>query len=205
MSNEVGDAYSLRAQEYVTRFGSMDAVHPEDREFVETWARSIAPRGNVIDAGCGPGQWTSFLVELGLSARGIDLVPEFIERAQRTYPRIDFATGSLNALEVPDESLDAVLAWFSVIHHEPAEIQLPLQEFRRALRPGGTLLIGFFEGPIVEQFAHAVVPAYRWPVDELSDELHAAGFELDTLQVRRPPGERPQAIIVSHRRMRILP
>ncbi len=175
----------------------MDAVHPEDREFVETWARSIAPRGIVIDAGCGPGQWTSFLVELGLSARGIDLVPEFIERAQRTYPGIDFATGSLNALEVPDESLDAVLAWFSVIHHEPADIQIPLQEFRRALHPGGTLLIGFFEGPVVEPFAHAVAPAYRWPVDALSKELRSAGFEVDTAQVRRSPGERPQAALVA--------
>lgn len=177
----------------------MDAVHPQDRQLVETWARSIAPGGNVIDAGCGPGQWTSFLAELGLSARGIDLVPEFIERAQRSYPEVDFASGSLNALDVPDESLDAVLAWFSVIHHEPAEIQLPLQEFRRALRPGGTLLIGFFEGPIVERFAHAVAPAYRWSVDALSGELRSAGFEVDTSQVRRPPGERPQAVIVATR------
>ena len=178
MSYEIGAAYSLRAPEYVARFGSLDAVHPEDRDFVEMWARSIQPGGNAIDAGCGPGQWTNLLAELGLEARGIDLVPEFIERAQRTYPGIDFATGSLNALGVPDESLDAVLAWFSVIHHEPAEIQLPLQEFRRALRPGGTLLIGFFGGPVVEQFAHAVAPAYKWSVDALSEELRSAGFEV---------------------------
>jgi hypothetical protein len=39
--NGVSDAYSLRAAEYVELFGSMDAVHPEDRQFVETWARGI--------------------------------------------------------------------------------------------------------------------------------------------------------------------
>mgnify|MGYP003633163941 CR=1 FL=1 len=197
MINEVGAAYSFRAQEYVDRFGSMDAVHPQDRQLVETWARGIEPGGSAIDAGCGPGQWTNFLVELGLAAHGIDLVPEFIERAQRTYPDVPFRTGSLNNLEVPDDSVAAVLAWFSLIHHEPADVQLPLQEFRRALHPDGTLLIGFFEGPVVEQFTHAVAPAYRWSVDALSDELRAAGFDVNTSQVRRSPGERPQAAIVA--------
>ncbi|MEL0625715.1 class I SAM-dependent methyltransferase [Salinibacterium amurskyense] len=200
MINEVGAAYSLRAQEYVERFGSMDAVHPQDRQLVETWAHGIEPGSSVIDAGCGPGQWTNFLAELGLAARGIDLVPEFIERAQRTYTDVRFSAGSLNDLEAPDDSAAAVLAWFSLIHHEPADIQLPLQEFCRALHPGGTLLIGFFEGPVVEQFAHAVAPAHRWSVDALSDELRAAGFNVDTSQVKRSPGERSQGAIVARAR-----
>ncbi|MBH0130302.1 class I SAM-dependent methyltransferase [Salinibacterium sp. NK8237] len=200
MIEEVSAAYSLRAQEYVERFGSMDAVHPQDRQLVETWARGIEPGSSVIDAGCGPGQWTNFLAELGLLAHGIDLVPEFIECAQRTYPDVPFSAGSLNNLKVPDGSIAAVLAWFSLIHHEPVDIQLPLQEFRRALHPGGTLLVGFFEGPVVEQFAHAVAPAFRWSEDALSDELRAAGFDVATSQVRRSPGERPQAAIVARAR-----
>lgn len=66
MVNGVRDAYSSRAAEYVERFGSMGAVHPSDRQLVATWADGI--EGAVLDAGCGPGQWTNFLHEVGIPA-----------------------------------------------------------------------------------------------------------------------------------------
>ncbi|MET3923218.1 hypothetical protein [Arthrobacter sp. UYEF20] len=66
MVNVVCDAYSRRAVEYVERFASMDAVHPSDRQLVATWAGGV--EGLVLDAGCGPGQWTNFLNEAGVPA-----------------------------------------------------------------------------------------------------------------------------------------
>ncbi|MFF1632333.1 class I SAM-dependent methyltransferase [Leifsonia sp. NPDC058248] len=195
---EVSDAYSRRAAEYIELFGSMSAVHPSDRQLVATWAGGI--EGSVIDAGCGPGQWTNFLAESGLPARGTDLVPEFIERARARYPDVPFTIGSLNALDAPAGSVGGILSWYSLIHHEPGAIAVPLREFNRALRPGGTLLIGFFEGPVVEEFAHAVAPAYRWPVDDLSGELVAAGFDVVESHVRKTSGQRSQAAIVARRR-----
>jgi SAM-dependent methyltransferase len=198
MVDEVSAAYSRRAAEYIELFGSMSAVHPSDRQLVSTWASGI--EGNVIDAGCGPGQWTNFLAELGLPAHGMDLVPNFIQRARSTYPQVPFTIGSLNALDVLDGSAGGILSWYSLIHHEPATIRLPLLEFNRALRSDGTLLIGFFEGPVVEEFAHAVAPAYRWSVDDLSGELTVAGFDVVESHVRKASGQRSQAAIVARRR-----
>lgn len=198
MVNVVGDAYSRRAAEYTELFGSMRAVHPSDRQLVTTWASGVD--GEVIDAGCGPGQWTNFLNELGVSARGVDLVPEFIERAFVAYPGIPFRVGSLNDLEVDKGSIGGVLAWYSLIHHEPSTIRIPLIEFSRALRSGGALLIGFFEGSVVERFDHAVTPAYRWSVSDLCDELTAVGFEVLETHIRSTVGQRPQAAIVAQRR-----
>ncbi|KQV06290.1 SAM-dependent methyltransferase [Leifsonia sp. Root112D2] len=191
-------AYSRRAAEYIELFGSMSAVHPSDRRLVSTWANEV--KGSVIDAGCGPGQWTNFLIERGLSAQGIDLVPEFIERARSTYPDVPFTTGSLNALDVRDGSIGGILSWYSLIHHEPDAIRVPLQEFSRVLKPGGALLIGFFEGPVVEEFAHAVTPAYRWSVEALSEELTATGFDVIESHVRKTAGQRSQAAIIARRR-----
>ncbi len=192
---EVSDAYSRRAAEYIEHFGSMSAVHPSDRQLVSTWASGI--EGSVIDAGCGPGQWTNFLAELGLPARGTDLVSEFIERARGTYPEVPFTIGSFNTLDAVDGSVGGVLSWYSLIHHEPDTIRVPLLEFNRALRSDGTLLIGFFEGPVVEKFAHAVAPAYRWSVDDLSGQLIAAGFDVVESHVRKASGQRSQAAIVA--------
>ncbi|MFF1879756.1 class I SAM-dependent methyltransferase [Leifsonia sp. NPDC058230] len=197
MVDKLSDAYSRRAAEYIELFGSMSAVHPSDRQLVTTWASGI--KGSVIDAGCGPGQWTNFLAELGLPARGTDLVPEFIERGRATYPEVQFTIGSLDALDAVDGSVGGILAWYSLIHHEPSAIAGPLLEFNRALKSDGTLLIGFFEGPVVEEFAHAVAPAYRWSVDDLSGELTAAGFDVVESHVRKTSGQRSQAAIIARR------
>ncbi|WP_218003828.1 GrpB family protein [Herbiconiux solani] len=216
MIDDVSRAYSDRAAEYTARFGSMDAVHPSDREIVGTWADAIAARDagaraagaaagpaagvasasrDVVDAGSGPGQWTAFLASRGLSARGIDLVPSFVDRARAEYPGLRFDVGRLESLPVPAGTLGGVLAWYSLIHHRPDTIDAALREFGRALGPGGALLVGFFEGPVLEEFAHAVLPAYRWPVDELAERLTTAGFEVVETHARRTAGERSQAAI----------
>ena len=197
MDNQVGEAYSRRAAEYTDLFGSMDAVHPSDRLLVSTWAHEV--EGPVIDAGCGPGQWTDFLTGLGHEARGVDQVPEFIRRARSEYPGVPFEVGDVDDLDCESGTVGGILAWYSLIHREPDAIRIPLMEFRRILRPGGTLLIGFFEGPVVERFDHAVIPAYRWPVEDLSALLDAVGFDVVESHVRKTVGQRSQAAIIARR------
>ena len=194
MANEASRAaYSGRAAEYIDLLGSMSSVHPSDLQMVSTWASDVD--GVLVDAGCGPGHWTNFLAEQGSSARGIDQVPEFIEHAAMTFPAVAFAVGSIDSIDAATASVGGVLSWYSLIHYEPGTIQGPLREFSRVLRPGGTLLVGFFEGDAVEEFAHAVAPAYRWSVDALSTELDRAGFDVLESHVRKTVGERSQATV----------
>lgn len=187
----VAEAYARRAEEYSARFGTIRSTHPADRHLVSAWAAGID--GPVIDAGCGPGQWTSFLAESGVVVRGVDLVPEFVARAERSYPQLRFEVGNLNALDVETESIAGVFAWFSLIHHDSDAIALALREFRRVLRADGVLLVGYFEGPRHEQFDHAVTPAFRWPVEELSAQLSSAGFDVIETHTRAVTGQRPVA------------
>jgi SAM-dependent methyltransferase len=127
----------------------------------------------------------------------VDLVPEFIEHARGAYPGIPFRTGSLDALDVSTGTIGGVLAWYSLIHHDPETIRTPLLEFRRVLRPGGALLIGFFEGHVLEEFDHVVVPAYQWPVGHLCDELVAAGFDVVETHARTTTGQRSHGAILA--------
>ncbi|AZI59657.1 class I SAM-dependent methyltransferase [Nakamurella antarctica] len=178
----------------------MSAVHPSDQQLVATWADSL--EGDAIDAGCGPGHWTDFLSERGVAARGIDQVPEFVESACSTYPSRAFLVGNLETLDASTCSVGGVLAWYSLIHHEPDKIHIPLHEFHRVLRPGGGLLVGFFEGATVEKFAHAVFPAYRWPVSAFSEKLRAVGFDVIETHARSTAGQRPHGAIQARRRGR---
>lgn len=61
------------------------------------------------------------------------------------------------------------------------------------------MLIGFLEGAVVDQFDHAVTPAYRWPVDDLGEELLSVGFDVVESHVRKTTGQRPQAAIIARR------
>lgn len=198
MGNDVRDAYSRRATEYTAALGSLSTVHPSDLQLVNSWADQIT--GPAIDAGCGPGHWTNYLADRGVTTHGVDLVPEFIAHARSTYPGIPFDVGNVNALNATASgSMSGVLAWYSLIHHDPTRMQIPLREFSRVLEPGGSLLLGFFEGPTIERFEHAVAAAYRWPIGKLSDELRAAGFDISETHTRTGRGYRPHGSIVAQR------
>lgn len=194
----VRESYSARSQEYTDLFGSMDSTHASDRALVTSWAATLT--GAVLDAGCGPGQWTDFLAQRGLAVSGIDLVPQFVERARAEYPGLCFEVGGFEALDAEADSLGGVLSWYSLIHHNPQDIEAPLAEFARVIRPGGGLLVGFFEGATLEPFDHAATTGYRWPVAELSQVLVTADFEVIETHTRTGSGYRPHGAITARRR-----
>ncbi|CAN3130360.1 class I SAM-dependent methyltransferase [Mycobacterium sp. smrl_JER01] len=186
--------YAEVSDVYTRTFGAVAHVDAEDLRFLERNFRRCV--GSILDAGCGPGHLTGYLTDLGLKAMGIDLVPAFIETARANRPEVEYTVGSMCPLELPGGSLGGILAWYSLIHYEPDAVGEVLRNFRTALSDNGTLVIGFFEGDDLEPFAHKVTTAYRWPVDEMSKLLSAAGFvEVDRL--RRPGTDvvRPHAAL----------
>lgn len=193
----VQQAYGARAAEYAEHLGRMDAVAEPDRDLVHSWAQALT--GPVLDVGCGPGHWTAYLHEHGIDIMGIDATPEFITHARAAHPGVAFRDGRAEHLGVPDGALGGVLAWYSLIRSEPVEVRAALVEFARAIRPGGGLLIGFFEGPEFEPFDHAITTAYRWPLDALSTLIQGTEFSVAETHTRADPGVRPHGAIVATR------
>ncbi|WP_432534291.1 class I SAM-dependent methyltransferase [Kineococcus arenarius] len=193
---DVQQAYSSLAQRYIDLLGSVEDVHPDDLQLIEDHLGPLT--GEVLDLGCGPGHLTGFLNTAGCEVTGIDLVPEFIAHARRAHPGTRFEVGSLTDLDHPDGSVSGVLAWYSLIHLDPARVDVALAEIRRVMAPGGALVVGFFEGPVCEPFEHAVTTAYRWPVQELARRLTSAGFVVVGRSQRPQEDERrPHAVITA--------
>ncbi len=180
-SAQVRQAYASVAELYIELFGTSQRVHADDLAFI---GRHLAGRpGTVLDLGCGPGHLTGYLRSLGVDATGIDIVPEFIAHARAAYPSGSYRLGSFEDLAAGTRSVAGILAWGSLIHLAPQDLDGVLDEFRRVMAPAGTLVVAIFVGDEVSAFDHKVVTAYRWPVDEFSDRMARAGFaEVERLQ-----------------------
>ncbi|MFI8992875.1 class I SAM-dependent methyltransferase [Streptomyces sp. NPDC053542] len=186
------DAYdSVAGLYFELARNALDAL-PLDRAVLAAFAELVRTNegGPVAELGCGPGCTTAHLRDLGLDVFGIDLSPVMIDLARETYPDLRFEVGSMDALDLPDGTLDGIVSWYSVIHAPPKDVPSYFAEFRRVLAPGGHLLLGFFEseGEPVTAFDHKVATAYRWPIDDLAELAGDAGF-VEIGRMLREPGE----------------
>jgi SAM-dependent methyltransferase len=174
------------SEQYIALFDGDWQPHVEDTALVR--GHLVGLDGTVLDLGCGPGHWSSYLHSLGADVTGVDLVPEFIDYARTNFPGPEFRLGSMTDLDFRDHSVAGILSWYSTIHLPPPELDGVLAEFRRLLVPSGRLVIGFFDSDDeVAAFDHKVHTAYRWPVDEFSARLTTAGFtELQRLRQQLP-------------------
>jgi|SRR5215467_2560424 len=110
-------------------------------------AGGVRPGDRVLDVGCGPGYFARMLARAAGpdgSVVGIDAAPEMAEYASRRARRMAncrFQAGAAESLPFDDGSFDVVVSSL-VMHHLPDD-QRPraVQEMRRVLRSGGTLLV----------------------------------------------------------------
>jgi SAM-dependent methyltransferase len=180
---EIREAYGAVADLYVSMFGSSEDTHEDDRDLIR---RHLGRQpGPVLDLGCGPGHLTGYLHDLGVTITGVDLVPEFISHARATFPDVPFSVGTLQTIDMPDHAWSGILAWYSLIHVPPSELDGALTDLRRAVAGDGILVTGCFTADRVGGFDHKVLTAYRWPVGEFVQRLNRAGF-VEIERIERP-------------------
>jgi ubiquinone/menaquinone biosynthesis C-methylase UbiE len=109
-------------------------------------------KGLVADLGCGPGHIAKYLQENGVQVFGIDLSPGMIRCARRMCPDIEFRVGDMASLDIADESLVGIVAFYSIVHFESSQLTTVFKECRRVLSPGGLMLLAFHIG---DEIVHA--------------------------------------------------
>jgi SAM-dependent methyltransferase len=199
-------SYNAVVDGYAERFALALADSPTDRALLALFAE-LALAGPVADVGCGPGRITVFLHELGLDVFGVDLSPGMIAHARGKHPGIRFEVGTMTALDIADESLAGLNAWYSTIHIPDDHLPAVFAEFRRVLAPGAPLMLAFQVGDepkhYAEAFGHEVnLTFHRRRPDQVADLLIKAGLEMYATTVLEPttPEQRMQAAFLIARK-----
>ena len=177
------DAYKYLAFEDRFR-GSRDEI----RARMATYLPLFEGASDVLDVGCGRGEFLELLASAGITARGLDLNHEMVEtcRANGLDVTEGDAVGYLSSL--PDGSLGGLFAAQVVEHLEPAYLLSFLELAFHKLRPGGRLVletlnpscwVAFFES-YIRDITHV------WPLhpETLQFLVVASGFTSADVEYR---------------------
>ncbi|MDQ0894833.1 class I SAM-dependent methyltransferase [Agromyces ramosus] len=122
----------------------------------------------VLDVGCGSGEFLALLTGLGVEAAGVDPAPGMVAVARRALPNADVREGDFSALPWPGATFDVVTAVNALQFAGDTDARVAaLREAVRMLKPGGRIGIA------------------NWAEDAVND--------LDTVEaaVARAAGEEP--------------
>jgi SAM-dependent methyltransferase len=201
-------SYDTDAVAYADQVRGLLDANPYLRASLALFAELVREAGNglVADVGCGPGYVTRHLQQLGVDAFGIDLSPEMIAVARRDHPDLRFEVGTMTDLDLADDSLIGVLAFWSVIHVPDAAVPGVFAQFQRVLRPGCPLLVGFHVGDGTRRTREGWsgrsidVDSHRRRPDTVARWLREAGFTIEAELVMRPDEDVPGAILIARSR-----
>ena len=96
---------------------------------------------DILDLGCGRGEWLELLREEGLRARGVESNRAMIDNQCGRNLEIAQADAFAYLRGLPENSLRAVTAFHFVEHIGLAELIDLLDEINRVLKPGGLLIV----------------------------------------------------------------
>lgn len=203
------DAYKYVGFEDQFR-GSQDVIRARQESylpFFEALRRGsgAGSPGDVLDVGCGRGEFIELLNARGIPARGIDLNHEMAEtcRARGLDVVEADAVGYLSAQ--PDASLGGIFAAQVVEHLEPSYLLRFLDLAFEKLQPGGTLVLETLNPACWTAFFESYIRdiTHRWPLhpDTLKYLVTASGFTRVSVEFRSPvaPQDRLQPIALPER------
>jgi len=198
-------SYDTDAHGYADKVRGLLEENPYLRASLALFAELVrdAGGGRVADVGCGPGYVTDHLHHLGVDAFGIDLSPEMVAVARRDYPELHFEVGTMTDLDLADDSVTGVLAFWSVIHVPDHAVPAVFAQFHRVLHSGCPLLVGFHVGDGTRHTSEGYsgrsinVDSHRRRPDEVARWLREAGFTIEAETVMRPDDDVPGAIIIA--------
>ncbi len=203
--SDTRSSYDTDASGYAEKVRGLLGESPYLRASLALFAELVhgSGGGQVADIGCGPGYVTSHLHDAGLDAFGIDLSPEMIAIARRDYPHLRFKVGTMTDLDLADDSVAGIVAFWSIIHVPDHAMPGVFAQFHRVLLPQSPLLVGFHVGDETRHTSEGYtgrpinVDSHHRRPSQVMGWLHDTGFTIEAELVIGPNEDVPGAVVIA--------
>lgn len=113
----------------------------EDIRLLQELVQRLPVGAKVLDAGCGAGAPVAKYLSRFFAVTGVDFAEEQIQLARQLVPEAHFICQDITSLTLPAESFDAICSYYAIIHIPRQEHHAVLENFCRALKPLGWVLL----------------------------------------------------------------
>ena len=163
------------------------------QRFLDEIGQYLPSSGEVLDIGCGFGLFSLYYADAapGRIMRGLDVNARRIAVARRAAVRLGIENVTYAVGDARDFKADGEIAaayMLDIVHHVPPETVPPLlRQLRRALVPGGRLLVKDVDtrpAPkrwftwILDKAMAPTAPVRYWSAEDLTELLEATGFDV---------------------------
>lgn len=129
--------YDRIAADYEEHYSDEWSLSYRNRFIYEPMFDGLGLSGmKVLDAMCGSGQTTNYLLTRGANVTGLDISNEVIDTFQARWSNANAVKRSLLDSGLPDNSFDCV-AVVGGLHHIHPNVKGAVREIHRVLKPGG--------------------------------------------------------------------
>lgn len=153
-----------------------DWIRSSQREKTAFVRRSGLPGGRVLDVGCGSGLFLRALDAATWERWGVETGPQAVAVARRSLGEDRVMHGLLGDAGFPDGYFDVVTFW-SVLEHM-LNPRAGLEEARRILKPGGSLII---QVPNAASYQARLFGSHWFALDAPRHRYHFTPGALDRL------------------------
>ena len=165
----------------------------EIRRRAEDYLPLFASASNVVDIGCGRGEFLDLLKRQGVTARGVDTNPAMVELCRSRGLEAECADAVTHLESQPDLALGGLAAIQVVEHFEPAYLARFLETAYRKMRPGAPLILETINPACWMAFFETYIRdlTHQRPLhpDTLKYLVQANGFQHVDVQFRQPVDE----------------
>ncbi|WP_411705476.1 malonyl-ACP O-methyltransferase BioC [Edaphovirga cremea] len=144
----VAQAFSRAAQSYD------NAADLQRRVGNELMQRMVAHPGSLLlDAGCGTGHFSRCWRARGKTVYAVDLAPGMLEKAAELGSADRYLLGDIDALSLPDGTVDLVFS--NLVVQWCGSLRATLAELYRVTRPGGMIAFSTLVQGSLWELSHA--------------------------------------------------
>ena len=176
-----------------------------------------------MDAGCGTGASTQFLINLGIKPEnilGVDISPSMLEVAKKALPKVTFQEENLIELKLQEANLNIVISCMALHFLDQKGLEAVVNNFSNGLVDGGRLIFIVvhplrYPSNYKRYFSEdSMFEATPWGTEieyypkKVSDYVNAtinAGFEILAVEEPNPNGEKAKKDIENYGKYALIP